>query len=453
MASLNGMQVVVVGAGLSGLVAARSLSRQGAFVHILEARERVGGRVWTLRDDPIAPFHVEAGGEFIDGEHEAIRALARELGLSLVRVLRDGFGLALDHGRFVRVHRTQTALWRRFKRALKPFASLFEDVDCNWNSSIAAALARLSVDQLLASVGAAADVRAMAQALRGFYLADSDRLSSLVGIEQSLQDVDPGHVSMYRIKGGNDRLPLALIKGVDVRLSGRHVVRGIEQTPGHVRIAVESREGALDHVHADYAIVTVPPPILLTWEFLPSLPADQRQAFESLSYGAATKAIVRFASRWWQRPKQPRAFGTNLPIGAVWEAAEEQRESALLTLLAGGSASASLQDLLAREGATGILDRARWLGSATPPLAIEDVVWERDPWARGGYGYFSRSFAPHLRDALARGFGRVLFAGDHTSREYQGYMNGAVESGQRVAKELVALENIRRKTAKPEPEV
>ena len=78
--------------------------------------------------------------------------------------------------------------------------------------------------------------------------------------------------------------------------------------------------------------------------------------------------------------------------------------------------------------------------------AIEEISWERDQWSRGGYAYFSKSFDPGWRDVLARAFGRVLFAGDHTSREHQGYMEGAVESGHRVATELAQLEKIRRLT-------
>jgi monoamine oxidase len=449
MTALKGVRVAVVGAGLSGLVAARALAQQGAFVHVVEARDRVGGRVWTLRDEPIAPFHVEAGGEFIDGEHKAIRALARELNLTLVRVLRDGFGLALDQGRMVRVHRRHSSGWRGFKRALQPFAALFEDVECNWDSSLAASLARHSVDQLLESRHATSEVRAMAQALRGFFLADADQLSSLVGIELSLDEIDPGHVSMFRIKGGNDQLPLALVRGIDVRLSGRHVVKAVRQTAGEVRLSVDDPRGMHNYVHADYVIVTAPPPVIRSWEFDPPLPADQSAAFATLPYGPATKAIFRFDERWWRRRAQPRAYGTNLPVGAVWEAAEEQREAAFLTFLAGGSASQAMQNLLAQAGAAGVLERTYWLGRALPAKAVEEVVWERDPWAGGGYAYFGVSFEPHLRDALGRAFGRVLFAGDHTSREYQGYMNGAVESGQRAAKELLALEAIRRETSPP----
>jgi monoamine oxidase len=443
MARLNGIRIAVVGAGLAGLVAARELARQGAHVHVLEARDRIGGRVRTLRDDAIAPFAVEAGGEFIDGEHKAIRALARELGLPLVRVLSKGFGLALEHSGQVRVHRTQKAIWSAFKRALQPIASRFEERECDWNSSIATAIGSRSLDELLAQQNASTEVRTMAQALRGFFLADSDRLSALIGVELSMEDIDPGHMPLYRIKGGNDQLPLALVRGIDLRLSGRHVVHGVMQTPGHVRLRVQGPGDTLDHIDADYAVVTVPPPILLEWTFSPPLPDDQHRAFRALSSGPATKAIFRFADRWWRRASQPRAFGSNLPVGAVWEAAEEQRGSAMLTFLAGGSASQTLQELLAREGADGVLTRIGWMGRPTAVQAVESVSWERDRWSRSGYAYFSASFEPHLRAALARAFGRVIFAGDHTSRDYQGYMNGAVESGQRAASDVIALETLR----------
>ncbi len=447
--SLAGVRVVVVGAGLAGLVTARDLARQGAAVHVLEARDRVGGRVWTLREHPIAPFSVEAGGEFIDGEHRAIRALASELGLSLVRVLRQGFGLALDESGRTRVHRTQRGIWKRYRQALAPLAKVFAEAHSDWDSSVAAAIGRRTLDEALAARGADSDVRAMAQGLRGFFLADSDRLSALIGVELSMEDVDPGHVPIYRIRGGNDQLPLALTRGVDVRFSGRHVVKAVRQTVNDVSVAFETADGLRDRVHCDYVVVTAPPPVFLDWEFDPPLPPDQRRAFLSLCFGEATKIVLRFREAWWRKPGMPRAFGTNLPIGAVWDSAEDQRGSACLTLLAGARASAEVREVLASESVDGVVRRLTWMGHPGALEGVEEIVWDRDPFARGGYAYFSASFDPSWRDALARAFDRVLFAGDHTSREWQGYMNGAVESGQRVARELVTLETIRRVTGSP----
>jgi monoamine oxidase len=279
--------------------------------------------------------------------------------------------------------------------------------------------------------------------LRGLFLADPAMLSSLVVLELLASGSDPGR--LFRVRGGNDHLIAALDNELDRPVMTRHVVRAIRQSPSGVRVSIESPDHLVDHDSADYAIVTAPVPVVLTWELEPALPEPQRRALESLSYGPATKLLMRFASRWWRRQGRPRAFGTNLLVGAVWESGEEQRDAALLTLLAGGRASAQLQSLLDIEGIAGIVERLRWLGrSAGEEPFARLVAWERDEWARGGYAVLDSRFEPAWVDLLGRAFGRVLFAGEHTSREWQGYMNGAVESGQRVAAELVDLQRIRR---------
>ena len=84
-----------------------------------------------------------------------------------------------------------------------------------------------------------------------------------------------------------------------------------------------------------------------------------------------------------------------------------------------------------------------WLGSSGAELRqSRQVVWETDPWARGGYAYFDPAFDPALRQWLARPFGRLFFAGEHTSFRWQGYMNGAVESGRRAAAEIEAVHRV-----------
>ena len=91
-------------------------------------------------------------------------------------------------------------------------------------------------------------------------------------------------------------------------------------------------------------------------------------------------------------------------------------------------------------GVAGLVNALDWLGSKDADLvSSRQVVWEQDPWARGGYAFFDPSFDPALRVWLARPFGRIFFAGEHTSVRWQGYMNGAVESGRRAAAEIAAV--------------
>ena len=445
MSSLRGVRVAVIGGGLSGLVAARALAKQQASVHIIEARPRLGGRVWTLRDDSFSADPVELGGEFVDGSHEGMRALVRDLGLKLTRVVRRGFALALEINGRLRIHNSQQSIWRGFKRALAADAAAFEEVGCDWNSTIAHVLAAHSLDELLRARGASDDVLAMAAALRGFFVADSDALSALVGIELGMEDTDPGHVPHFRIEGGNDLLINALARGREVMVTFQRSVKAIQQTDKEVRITAAEQHGRHETIRADYVVITVPPAVFRRWSFSPPLPAEQRRAVETLSYGFATKALLRFDTRWWRSGRsRPRAFGTNLPVGAIWEATESARGPAVLTLLAGGRASEELQSILEDGGPDAVAERLRWLGKPEPVREIRSMTWERDPQARGGYAFFGKSFDPGLRAQLGRATGRLFFAGDHTSREYQGYMNGAIDSGQRVAKEVAFVQRLQR---------
>ena len=359
-----------------------------------------------------------------------------------MRVLRRGFGAAIENRGRVRVFPTQEPFWGSLSEILNPAAHVFEEAGRKWGSTAAAAIASRSFREMLEEADAEPRVQAQATALRGLYLADPEDLSALVVVEQ-VADGNPGREPIYRVEGGADRLVYALQEDSGCRVDLRHVVRSVEQDDAAVAVSIEGPGGRRATAKAEYLISTVPAPIVLDWSFSPGLSDVQRLAFESLSYGPATKVVMRFSKRWWRRPGRPRAFGTNLPIGAVWESGEEQSKAALMTLLAGGTASASLKAILSKDGVSGVTTRLRWLGgSVREKPEFVTVSWEDDPWSRGGYAVFGPAFDPGLRDALARGAGRVLFAGSHTSRDFQGYMNGAVESGLRAADEVASLERL-----------
>jgi monoamine oxidase len=435
-------RVLVIGAGLAGLAAARDLVQRGVQVQVVEARDRVGGRVRTWRDG-LSPGHAEAGGEFIDADHDALRSLARDLGLELVRVLRAGFGFAIRHEGRLHCHRTQTAIWRDLRRALAPLQEVWSAA--GEDDELMDRVACRSVQRMLRAVDAPPRLEAAVASLRGFFLGDPDTLSIAVLLEQLAQGGDPGTVAMYRLQGGNDRLTDALARALGRRVSLRVAVRAIRQSADGVRVTVESRGGRLDELQADYVIVTAPIPVLLGWTFEPAIPDAQREAFETLIWGAATKVVLKSDTRWWRRPGHPRAYGTNLPIGAVWESSEEQRGAALLTLMGGGRTSAQLRDLAIRRDAASLAHLLDWLGDRRATEArraatiAAHVSWEDDPLSRGGYAVFTTAFPPSARPWLGRAFGRVIFAGEHTSRRWQGYMNGAVESGQSAARDVVGF--------------
>jgi len=274
--------------------------------------------------------------------------------------------------------------------------------------------------------------------MRGFFLADPEDLSLLVFVDQFSSDDWPSR--MYRVAGGNDRIATTMAARLGDRVRLETEVVAVSQRGSTVRVSARDRSGD-SQLTCDYLLMALHASIVRRVPITPALPVPQHEAFAHLRYGRATKTLMQFSKRFWRIPGKPRAFDSPLPFGAVWEGNEDQRGAAgIITLLAGGNASDLTQAIIAKDGPNGLVRDLEWLGSNRANLiASRQIVWEQDPFARGGYAYFDPAFDPGLRSWLARPAGRIFFAGEHTSIKWQGYMNGAVESGLRAAAEIAAV--------------
>lgn len=436
---LQGVSILVAGAGLAGLAAARDLTARGADVSVVEARDRVGGRVLTIREGFAEGQHAEAGADMIDHSQVEIRTLARELGLKLTRILRGGFGyVRRDGSGRARIGRGNASQgWEHLSAALQAYARPYRLAERRWDSPIAADLARRSVARWLDDVRADSALRATATSLRGFFLADPDELSLIAFVDQFAADDEPGIEAMYRIEGGNDRIATTIAAALGDRIHLNTELVAISHRGREVRAAVKRGRDATQ-MTCDYMVITLPAPVLRRVPISPALPAQQHEAIVRLRYGRATKTLLQFSRRFWRGVGRLRAFGSDQPFGAVYDGNEDQRgKHGILALLAGGSASDATQAIVAKEGMSGLVKSLDWLGPADATLVqARQVVWESDPWSRGGYAFFDAAFDPALRSWLARPHGRLFFAGEHTSFRWQGYMNGAIESGRRAAAEI-----------------
>ncbi len=439
--SLRGTSVIVAGAGLAGLTAAYELQRRGARVTVVEARDRLGGRVWTRRDGFAEEQHAEAGGDMIDPDQETIRRLAKDLGVALSPILRGGFAFARHAGHAPVVMRASEAggLWVELAQAAEPWVLAHRLNERRWDGPIAQQLAGQSVADWLDAIGANRQLRARLNGLRGFFLADPAQLSLLALVDQ-LATESSALDHFYRIRGGNDRLATALADTLQEPLLLNTMVRAVAQHRGTVRVTLRRRDGQ-SHMIADALVLALPATMARRLAFTPSLPVPQRKALRDLHYGAATKTLLQFDRRFWRRQGKPLAYGTDLPIGAIWDGNEEQQgRGGILTLLAGGSTSRDTKQLLAQGGAEAVAQRLKWLGATKAVLCAScHVSWEDDPFVRGGYAVFQAGYDPEQRAWLSRPHGRILFAGEQTSLRWQGYMNGAVESGLRAALEVEVL--------------
>jgi len=332
-----------------------------------------------------------------------------------------------------------SGIWKRLTHHLAPLIHAYRLNEQRWDGPVAKTLGSLSVADWMQGALLPGEVRHMLVGLRGFFLADPANLSLLSLVDQ-VASGSPGKGGMYRIVGGNDRLSDALASILGNRLLLRHEVLAVSQSKTNVRVRIRAGNHE-SWLRSDYLILALPATRVRMLDIRSPLPREQAAAISTLSYGPVTKTLLQFDRRFWEKPNQRLAYGTNLPIGALWDANEQQKGRAgILCLMAGGTTSAATRRLLSRAGTAGLVRALDWLGKGRKKLvAMQSVTWEKNPWVQGGYAVFGPKYDPTLRSWLARPCGRILFAGEHTSLRWQGYMNGAVESGLRAAAEIQAL--------------
>ena len=438
--------VLVIGAGLAGLAAARDLEARGARVTVIEARDRVGGRVWTLRDGWRFSQHAEGGADFIEGSQRALIALARDVGVTLVPIIRRGFGYYGTDARGKLSRQPMGSVFRALDQSFHELVRACRLNEQRADGPIARELSRQSVAEWAHATGAGAGLVARLRALRGLFLADPEELSLAALIDFFADFEDEGGRAMghsFRAREGNDRIATKVADALRDPVRLETAAKQIVQTGTGVVATVADRRGQ-STIAADVVVLAMPATTARQIIFEPALPEAQLDAIRALKYGRATRLLVQFDRRFWAKRGQPNAFGSDQAFGAIWDGNEQQKSrAAILSFLAGGGASPGIQALLATrpDGVAHLVSHLRWLGPPATVLASRRITWEDDPWAGGGYAFFDPAFDPGWRDLLARPFRRMFFAGEHTSTRWQGYMNGAVESGQRAAAEI-ALSNL-----------
>ena len=441
--------VCVVGAGFAGLTAARELAGEGKSVVVLEARDRVGGRVWTepLRDGS----SVDRGGAWLGPQHDAAFALADEMGVSTYKTWVKGAHLLVDEERIRRytglipkisplavitIARAQMKIDRMAKKV---------PLDAPWEAKRAAEWDSRSVAWWLERSGIRTDIarNLFEMAVRGLFTGDLSDVSFLHllflvrahGSINTLFSIENG-AQENMVEGGMGSIAqrVAAELGDSVRVNAP--VRSIAQRDDRVVVTTDELV-----VTAHHAVVTTPPALTLEIDFDPGLPSDRLMLYRNDIAGPETKTLVVYDEPFWRAAGfSGQTAGPGSAAEVTLDASPASGRPGVIASFTFGPVAEGLDALEPDERRQAVLAAlTHRLGPrAASPIDFIETAWWTEQWTRGCSfahlrpGILSR-YGPLLRAPL----GRIHWAGTETATTSHGAIDGAVRSGERAAAEIL----------------
>jgi monoamine oxidase len=457
----GGRRVVVLGAGLAGLGAAFNLMRHGYDVTVLEAQERPGGRVQTVRDGFQRDGHAELGAIRIFESHEYTRKYISEFGLQITPYDTGTRAFHVQGKRFLPPAPGTPWPLDGFGPGEQPdpaallgpyfgsgFAKLGDVFDPGWPGAFPTALEldRASMDGYMRDQGASA-------AWRDWFYAQEGRFARVnAAAAFAVESLTTGDF-LGSVRGGNDRLPRAMAAALGHRVRYHCEVVRISQGTGRVTVSFRDRHG-LHELRADRCVCALPFAPLRRVHIATPFSSQKMAAINRLRYLPLARCYFQTRTRFWERDPLGRLGGLNLVgtdtmAGRVWNTTSQQADPRL------GMVQAYMFDTEALEfaaygdrrvRATRGLMRDLLPGMRGQVVGVAHKAWQEDRWAGGGFAWVQPGELRWMFPAMRRIEGRVHFAGEHTSI-WAAWMNGALESAERVTAEILRADGQPRKPA------
>lgn len=447
-------KVVVIGAGMAGLVAAHALIRVGHDVLILEAQARVGGRVQTLREPFTDGLYAEAGAMRIPRSHALTLSYLRRFGIGTAPfTASNGQAYYYLHGQKRRIAEVECdpdllsdALGEQergkpfthwWETALTPFAQrLRMEGEAAWEG-IVAEYDSYSTREFLERSGwseGAIEIFGL--------LSNQEALMNSSFLELLREELGCFYADMVSVEGGMDRLPRAFLPELSSFIRFGAQVTALDQSGTGVTVTYRTA-GGTQTVSADYGIVTLPFPVLRHVETPKPFSRDKQRAIRQLYYDASAKILLQSRRRFWEDDEGIVGGGTitDLPIRNLYYP-DHGRETGRGILLASYTWSEDAQrwgSLAPGDRITQALDN---VAEIHPQILREfeagaSKVWHHDPFAGGAFALFTPGQQTLLQKAIVAPEGRYHFAGEHASLTHA-WIQGAIESGLRAASEIHA---------------
>lgn len=444
-------KVLIIGAGIAGLTAGYRLTQKGVPVRILEAQSRTGGRMYSERDH-FPKQVVELGGEFIDTNHENLRNLAAELGLALDDFNQDDPALVRD-------------VWffkgQRFSDAevVKAFRPIAAKIDEAWEMVTGETVSykepnngeatdRLSIAEWLDKAGAEGWFRALLDvAYTTEYGLEIDQQSAWNLLMMIDTNPEPFRIfgesdERFHVRGGNDQIPAALTRKLGDRIqTGTRLEAITLAADGTYRCSVR-RGLTSETLSARHVVLALPFTMLRQVRIDVELPPVKRRAIQELGYGTNAKLIVGFSERLWRTVGGSNgSIMTDLPFQLTWEATRMQSGTpGVLVDFTGGHRGVEIGGGTEEEQAKRFAADLEQVfpGIAERRLNQVRFHWPTFPYTRGSYAAYRPGQWTGFGGAEGERVGNLHFAGEHCSVDFQGFMEGGCETGERAAAEILA---------------
>lgn len=386
---------------------------------VFEARNRAGWRVLTVRDFADG-LYAECGGEGIEHNHDYMLRYLEEFGLSLYP---ESYGIAAPLDAFPRARTPQEGL-KEVVKQITPFEH-FSHPEYD----------KISFAELLTQLAAPSEMmKQMQRSVSALMAVNIESISARAMLgEMAL----PATRATYRIAGGNDQVPKRLASQLRERVHYARPVVKIAHNAEGVQVTI-LENGLQQTIHGQFLIIAAPLTCVRRIEFVPALSEQHMKAIATLAYGQVLKAPMQFRERFWL--KQGSDLNKGLPglISSVYESSKGQPGTrGLLTAYILDKSGYEIASLPAEQRLTKVLAKVTEVHPEAQHQFEGGQVkwWHEDIWAQGTYAYFRPGDVMSLRPVLTKPEGRIHFAGEHTAG-WQGYMNGAIESGHRAAQEV-----------------
>jgi monoamine oxidase len=443
---LRTFDVVVVGAGLAGLTAARTIRKAGRSTLVLEARDRVGGRTFDHRL-PGGGDVVELGGEWAGPGQDRVLALAKELGVRTFPTFSKGDNLYYRNGQLHRysgdIPPANPASLGELEASIVLLNQMASQVPAAkpWQATQAAAWDEQSVAGWADSQNHTQEARDLLRlAIRGVYGEEAaqisllDLLAAIAGVGGDVNTLI-GSAQSIRFVGGSQQLSIKLARKLSpAPLLGKPVLEVEWGDSVTLHTADESFYGRR-------AILTQPKPLLGGILYSPPLPAHEAQITQRQPMGAVTKVNAIYDAPFWRRQGlNGQAISTTGPIEITFDNSPPSgRPGVLVGFMEGNQSRRYFRSSAATRRKAALDSLARYFGDAAKrPRSYVDMVWASQPFTRGAYGSYNppgvlTSLGP---DAPGR-IGPLHFAGADYSAVWPGYMDGAIRSGEASAREAL----------------